>query len=162
MILDMLETIATNEELFVAAMLGERGLHWDFTTEGADSGATKFLPDYTDFNKRLGEVGVREMSESPYCPVWVPEIYRKYLDPQAVEYASQNPGYFDMIGNGVTFASQIEYGADLDNYTKETFMNIITGKQPIESFDEYVKTRYANGGQAMTEEAQRMYDEYFK
>lgn len=162
MILDMLEAIATNEELFVAAMLGERGVHWDFTVEGAESGATKFLPDYTDFNKRLDEVGVREMSESPYCPVWVPEIYRKYLDPQAVEYASQNPGYFDMIGNGVTFASQIEYGADLDNYTKETFMNIITGKQPIEFFDEYVKTWYANGGQEMTEEAQRMYDEYFK
>ncbi len=162
MIMKMLETIATNEELFVAAMLGEKGVHWDFTNEGATSGATKFLPPYTDFNKRLDEVGVREMSESPFCPVWVPQVYQKYLDPLAIEYASQNPGYFDMIGNGVTFASQIEYGADLDNYTKEAFMDIITGRKPVDFFDEYVTTWYENGGQAMTDEAQSMFDKYFK
>lgn len=159
--MEMLECIATNEELFVAAMLGEQGVHWDFVEEGATSGATTFLGDYTDYNYRLDTVGVREMSESAFCTVWVPQVYEKYLDPKAVEYASYETGYFDVIGNGVTFDEQIEYTTDLDNLTKEVFMDIITGEQPITYYDEYVETWKANGGQIMTDAAQEIFDNYF-
>ena len=68
MLMKMLETIAVNEDTFVASMLGERGKHWDFNDPARASGATKFLEPYTEFNKRLDEVGVREMSESAYGP----------------------------------------------------------------------------------------------
>lgn len=158
LIMRMLECIATTEELFVAAMLGEQGTHWDFLEEGAESGATTFLGDYTDFNYRLDNVGVREMSESAFCPVWVPEIYQKYMDPMAVEYGTYETGYFDVIGNGITFDEQIEYGTDLDNLTKETFMDIITGAKPIEAYDEYLDTWYGNGGQTMTDAAQAIFE----
>ena len=142
-------------------MLGEKGTHWDFVEEGATSGATTFLGEYTDYNHRLDVVGVREMSESPYCAVWVPRIYKKYLDPKALEYSSYETGYFDAIGNGVTFEEQIEYTTDLDNLTKEVFMDIITGVKPIESYDEYVKTWYENGGQIMTDAAQELFERNF-
>lgn len=159
--LQILECIATHEDTFEAAMLGEKGTHWDFVEEGATSGATTFLGEYTDYNHRLDVVGVREMSESPYCAVWVPRIYKKYLDPKALEYSSYETGYFDAIGNGVTFEEQIEYTTDLDNLTKEVFMDIITGVKPIESYDEYVKTWYENGGQIMTDAAQELFERNF-
>lgn len=161
MILQMLECIATHEDLFEAAMLGEKGTHWDFVEEGATSGATTFLGEYTEFNYRLDTVGVREMSESAFCPVWVPEVYLKYLDPKAVEYASYETGYYDVIGNGITFDEQIEYTTDLDNLTKEVFMDIITGVKPIEAYDEYVQEWLSNGGQIMTDAAQEIFNTNF-
>lgn len=160
MILKMLETIATEEKLFVAGMLGEQGTHWDFTDPSKPSGATKFLEPFTEFNKRLDEVGVREMSESPFCPVWVRDVYVKYLDPLAVEYSAQNPGYFDAT-MGIPFEAQRKYGGDLDALTKESFLNIITGKQPIDSFDEYVKKWNLNGGEEMTKQANELYVKVF-
>ncbi len=156
--MQVLECIATHNDTFEAAMLGEKGVHWDFVEEGASSGATTFLGEYTDYNHRLDVVGVREMSESPFCAVWVPEIYEQYLDPKAVEYASYETGYFDVIGNGVTFEEQIEYSTDLSNLTREVFMDIITGAKPIEAFDEYVTTWYENGGQIMTDAAQQLFE----
>jgi putative aldouronate transport system substrate-binding protein len=161
MLMKMLETIATTEELFVAAMLGKKGVHWDFTDPAKPSGATKFLEPYTEFNKRLDEVGVREMSESPYCAVWVPEVYEKYLDPLAIEYARHNPGYFDALLQ-IPFAAQTKYAPDLDKLTAETFLAIITGKKPISEYDSYVQTWMKNGGEEMTRAAQALYDKAFK
>lgn len=160
-IIQMLETIATDEELFVAGMLGEKGTHWDFADPNADSGATIFLEPYTDYNKRLDEVGVREMSESAFAPIWTKAIYEKYLDPLAIEYSNQNPGYFDAL-LGISTAEQKLYSADLDNLTKEAFLEIITGKKPIDYFDDYVDKWYANGGEEMTSAAQNLYDSAFK
>ena len=160
-ILRMLETIATEEELFVAAMLGEQGTHWSFNDPNATTGATKFLEPYTEFNKRLDEVGVREMSESAFCPIWVSEVYNKYLDPLAIEYASQNPGYYDAL-MGIPFDAVRKYGNDLDALTKEVYLDIITGKKPIEAFDDYVTTWMENGGEEMTKAANDLYANIFK
>ena len=156
--MQILECIATHKDTFEAAMLGEKGVHWDFVEEGASSGATTFLGEWTDYNHRLDVVGVREMSESPFCAVWVPRIYEQYLDPKAIEYASYETGYFDVIGNGITFEEQIEYTTDLNNLTMEVFMDIITGSKPIEAYDEYVAEWKANGGDIMTEAAQKLFD----
>ena len=158
MILQMLECIATHDDTFTAAMLGEKGTHWDFVEEGATSGATTFLGEFTEYNYRLDTVGVREMSESAFCPIWVPSVYTKYLDPKAVEYASYESGYFDVIGNGITFEEQIEYTTDLDNLTKEVFMDIITGAKDISAYDDYVKEWYDNGGTIMTDAAQAIFE----
>ena len=159
MIMRMLETIATTEELFVAAMLGERGTHWDFTNPGEESGATMFLEPYTEYNKRLDEVGVREMSESAFCPIWVPEVYNKYLDPLAVEYSRHNPGYFDELN--LVFDAATQYNDDLTNLTKQTFIDIVTGVKPVDYYDEYLKIWYAEGGQAMTDEARELFQNNF-
>ena len=159
-LLKMLETIATDKELFELAMFGEKGTHWDFIEKGATKGATKFLEPWTDFNKKLNEVGVRELSESAFCPIWVEEIYKDYMDPKAIEY-SQNKGYFDPL-LGIGLPSNAQYGADLGNLTKATYLDIITGKKPLDSFDEYVNTWKKNGGDQLTKEANALYEKAFK
>lgn len=160
MILQMLEKTATTEEIFVAAMLGERGTHWDFTNEGEESGATKFLEPYTEYNKRLDEVGVREMSESPFCPIWVPQVYSKYLDPLAIEYSSHNPGYFDELN--IPFDEATQYNTDLINMTKQAYIDMITGVKPLDYFDEFVEIWYKEGGQVMTDAAREIYKVNFQ
>ena len=93
--------------------------------------------------------------------MWVPEIYEKYLDPLAIEYAHHNPGYFDALLS-IPFAAQTKYGADLDKLTTETFLAIITGKKPVADYDAYVQTWMKNGGEEMTRAAQALYDKAFK
>lgn len=161
MIMKMLEAIAVNEDTFVASMLGEKGKHWDFTDPAKQSGATKFLEPFTEFNKRLDEVGVREMSESPYGAVWVEEVYAKYLDPQAIAYAKQNTGYYDALMQ-ISIPALTKYSPDLDKLTKETYLAIITGKKPVSEFDAYVQTWLKNGGDEILKGGQALYDKVFK
>jgi putative aldouronate transport system substrate-binding protein len=159
-LLRMLETIATDKELFEVAMFGEKGTHWDFVEKGAAKGATKFLEPWTDFNKKLNEVGVRELSESAFCPIWVEEIYKDYMDPLAIKYAD-NKGYFDPL-LGIPLPSNAQYNADLGNLTKATYLDIITGKKPLSAFDEYVTTWKKNGGDILVKEANELYGKAFK
>lgn len=41
----------------------------------------------------------------------------------------------------------------LEELTMKTFIQIITGEAPVDSFDQYVTDWYANGGQALTDQA---------
>ena len=160
-LMGMFETIAATPELFELTMLGERGLHWDFIDTEAGAGATQFLEPYTDFNKKLNEVGVREMSESAWCPIWLEEVYSNYLDPLALEYASQNPGYYDPLLSMPTASSPM-YLADLNIMSKAAYLDIITGKTDISSFDTFVENWKNAGGDILTEEANELYDLMFR
>lgn len=142
-------------------MLGEKGVHWEFLDKTANSGATKFLPPYQDFNKKLNEVGVRDMSESAFCPIWLESVYKNYIDPLAVEYASINTQYWDPL-LGINLPSSSQYQTDLDNLTKSAYLDIITGRKPLDSFDSYVKTWKEKGGDILTKEANDAYQKMFK
>ena len=54
--------------------------------------------------------------------------------------------------------SAADYQAELDKLADETFVDIITGAQPIEAFDEMVETWYSIGGEQLTEEANELYN----
>ena len=161
-IMQMFETIASNKDLFELTMLGERGLHWEFADPSANSGATVFLEPYTEHNKKLTEVGVREMSESAWCPFWLADIFTSYLDPLAVKYANQNPGYYDlMLGLG-TQSSPL-YQEDLDRLTRAYCLDVITGRRDLDStFDAFVQTWLQQGGEILTKEANELYDLVFR
>ena len=161
-IMQMFETIASTKELFELTMLGERGLHWEFADPSANSGATVFLEPYTEHNKKLTEVGVREMSESCWCPFWLADIFTSYLDPLAVEYAGQNPGYYDLLLGLGTESSPL-YRADIDRLTRAYCLDVITGKLDIDSsFDGFVQSWLQQGGEVLTKEANELYDRAFR
>ncbi len=160
-IMGMFETIASEKELFELTMLGEWGVHWDFADPEAESGATVFLEPYTDFTKKLNEVGVRELSESAWCPVWIEEVYTNYMDPLAIEYANQNEGN----DHGNSFLAEHGdplYKENLNNYVKEFYLGVITGKNSIDEFDSFVEKWYSDGGEILTQEANQLYDTMFR
>ncbi|QHT59777.1 hypothetical protein GXP70_07300 [Paenibacillus lycopersici] len=49
--------------------------------------------------------------------------------------------------------SQPKYGAELDKIRSEAYVDIITGKQPIDYFDTFVEKWRAAGGKTLEEEA---------
>jgi len=49
--------------------------------------------------------------------------------------------------------------ADLDKFAMETFIAIVTGQKPVDSFDSYVDEWLKKGGQQMTEEVNAWYKE---
>ena len=160
-IMKMFETIATEKDLFELTMLGERGVHWDYADPEAESGSTVFLEPYTDFTKKLNEVGVREMSESAWCPIWIDDIYNDYLDPLAIEYAHQNEGYFDPL-LGISTESSPLYSENLNNYVKQFYLEVITGKTSMDEFDNFVAKWLQDGGEILTQEANDLYDLMFR
>ncbi|MDR2479295.1 MAG: extracellular solute-binding protein, partial [Treponema sp.] len=161
-IMQMFETIASNKDLFELTMLGERGLHWEFTNSSANSGSTVFLAPYTEHNKKLTEVGVREMSESAWCPIWLSDVYNNYLDPLAVKYANQNPGYYDAMLTLPTASSPL-YLEDCNRLTRAYSLDVITGKKDLDAtFDAFVRQWFQQGGEILTKEANEMYDLMFR
>ncbi len=157
MILTMLETIALDVELFEAAMLGEEGTHWEWNEAHT---STRFIDPYTDFNKRLTEVGVREMSESAFCPIWIDTVFTDYLYPDAVKWSALQDGFYDQLLS-IQVEAETLYKSDLDALTKSTYYDIIFGIKPLDAFDEYVVTWLENGGQEMMDDAQILADSAF-
>lgn len=49
--------------------------------------------------------------------------------------------------------------ADLEKYSTETFIKIVTGGQPLDSFDQYVEEWMNKGGKKMTEEVNEWYSQ---
>lgn len=151
-VIGMLEAVALDKEMFEISMLGKQGIHWDW----APGGGTIFLPPYDDFNKRVEEVGVRDLSESAFQPFWFERMYTDYLHPEAVEYAKMIPGKWDLF-IGVPLPSDKDYAEELNNLTKEVYYQIITGEKPLDAFDAYVDKWKSSGGDQWAAEAQRVY-----
>jgi putative aldouronate transport system substrate-binding protein len=156
LILSIFELTSTDKDLFELTMLGEKGIHWDFADPAATSGAIKYLGEFTDVNKRLTEVGVRDLSESAFCPVWVESVYSEYIDPEALKYATMNKQYYDPL-MGIALPSGSKYLPDLITLSKVTCLDIITGKKPVDAFDAFVAAWNANGGDQLAKEANEIY-----
>jgi hypothetical protein len=127
-----------------------------------NSGPTIFLEPYTEHNKKLTEVGVREMSESAWCPIWLEDIYKNYLDPLALEYARQNPGLYDVM-MAIPTKSNPLYFDTVNKLTRAYCLDVITGKKSLDAtFDSFVKEWMVQGGEILTKEANEMYDLMFR
>lgn len=160
-IMRMFETIATDKELFEFGQFGAKGVVWDFVDKTANKGAIQYLGKYTDVNIRLKEIGVRDLSESAFCPVWIESVYKDYVDPEALGYATMNKGMYDALLN-IVLPSQNKYLDDLVLLSKTAYLDIITGKKPLSSFDDFVIKWKANGGDQLTQEANDLYTKAFK
>lgn len=55
-----------------------------------------------------------------------------------------------------TTESMADLKANLDTLEQTTFLKIVTGEQPVDSFDQFVTDWYAQGGQQMTDEVNAM------
>ena len=101
------------------------------------------------------------MSESAWCPIWIDDIYNDYLDPLAIEYAHQNEGYFDPL-LGISTESSPLYSENLNNYVKQFYLEVITGKTSMDEFDNFVAKWLQDGGEILTQEANDLYDLMFR
>ena len=102
------------------------------------------------------------MSESAWCPFWLSDIFTSYLDPLAVTYANQNPGFYDLMLSLPTQSSPL-YLEDLNRLTRAYCLDVITGRRDLDStFDAFVQTWLQQGGEILTKEANELYDLVFR
>ena len=64
-------------------------------------------------------------------------------------------GYLDAVY--LPLPSAGKYLAELEKLRDETYFGIITGEQPLDSFDEFVEEWHRIGGDVLTEEANAKY-----
>ena len=64
-------------------------------------------------------------------------------------------GYLDAVY--LPLPSAGKYQAELDKIRDETYFGIIAGWKPLDAFDEFVEEWKRNGGDILTEEANRSY-----
>ena len=63
---------------------------------------------------------------------------------------------------GITLNSDPLYKENLNNYVKEFYLGVITGKNSIDEFDSFVEKWYSDGGEILTQEANQLYDTMFR
>jgi putative aldouronate transport system substrate-binding protein len=154
-ILGMIEAMTCDEQLYLDAQWGRRGLHWDYTPE---KGRT-LLPAFED--KR---VRAEQMLDG--CVFFYPSslditYLAKYQRQAVVEFnaANRQPawGMMNVLGKSDVVPSAGRYMEDLRNYQMTFFVEIITGKRGLAEFDAFVKEWRRRGGDVLTDEANAMY-----
>jgi putative aldouronate transport system substrate-binding protein len=84
---------------------------------------------------------------------------RGNLIPWAEELGFDQPmGIYNKLPSATESTST--YFADLEKLQMETYINIITGKVPVDAFDQFVKDWYARGGQTLEDEASVWYKDF--
>lgn len=140
-------------ETYICARYGERGVHWDYD----ENGTPISFPGYETVAERVAIGGLITfqfaMSDVTNTCLSTPTGRRP------LEYIQENLNYVTSpIYVTAALPSAADYQAELDKLADETFVDIITGAQPIEAFDEMVETWYSIGGEQLTEEANDLYN----
>lgn len=68
-------------------------------------------------------------------------------------------GYFISAFKGAPGEASTKYGGNLSTLSEQMITNIITGAEPVDSFDEFVELWKANGGDEITKEVNEWYQE---
>lgn len=145
-ILEILNYSIGTEEGFLLTRFGVEGVHYTLDEEGFPLGKENF-GEWAVITSIGGGTVFNQGS-------WLPSIMNK-INSEAAWGATlpglrENGIYNEML---VTPESSGSFGAELDKIQKEAYMDIITGRQPIEYFDEFVSIWLENGGEIVTEDA---------
>lgn len=132
-ILKMLDTLVTDKDYYMLVNYGVKDK--DYTVNKDGSIASK-LKNPTETAQR----GVSTFGMYTNNPLVVKDIFKaKYELADKVKGTGTPPSYLPSV------EASGKYTADMQKLTTENYIKIITGDQPIDSFDEYVKKARAAG-----------------
>ncbi|AEE96527.1 extracellular solute-binding protein [Mahella australiensis] len=166
-ILQMMDTILSDEELAIRVYWGEKGRTYDFIDAAkGPSGGLKYLPPYdTDPNARAKE-GIGYFFQNLY-PVYdwaLPSITAKYRSQDLyklnMELANWQEGRDALMRPYLPSAAQ--YQGNLDKLKTTAYSEFITGQRSLSDWDKFVNEWLDQGGRKLTEEAQQFYEENMK
>ena len=147
-ILEFMNYTVKDYESTVTAHYGIEGEHW--TAEGNEYGIPKMLNDY-----KYEDIG----AGGTFLTVIPPSFKEKLKYPEYLDWTYKNE--FDKYGINNELMTALpsggQYTTELKKLQEEAYLEIITGKKPVEYFDEFVKNWYASGGEQLTKEANEWY-----
>lgn len=159
LIFKIMNAFATDDELYMLAAYGIEGEHYTRNENGTVTRNGEMTN--ADLNA-VGVWGCRSLygSDRAFSTTSYDLVY--YNDPSIANRLNwfKKPQYDSYIQNAVsvTLPSQSDLGGELNTLRDETWVNIITGKASIETWDEYVKNYMVAGGETLYNEA----NEWFK
>ena len=157
-IFKIMDIFGTDDEIMILNCWGREGTDYSVNDDGS---FTNFL-NTTERN----EIGIRSL-RGLFGPEKVNSERGMFLDFYGDRTIKNRLDFFDKPQcdsyrkNVVTtlLPSQSEYASELDTLHDETFTAIITGKQSLDSYDDYVAEWLAMGGDILTQEANDWYAE---
>ena len=156
-VLRMVEAMATDEQLYLEAKLGKRGLHWDYN----DQIGIHAMPEFEALPQRdLISLSI-DVSPGFYAVNGAPEeLVDKFSPPEAIEYRRKyrpvKGALGDVFGKPGVLPSAGIYLADLQHLQMTTFLEIIRSDRPLSDFDQFVRQWKAQGGNQMLKEANEL------
>lgn len=157
-IFKIMDIFGTDDEIMLLNCWGVEGEDYAVNEDGS---LTNFL-NTTDRNEK----GIRVL-RGLFGPEKVNSERGMFLDFYGDKTIKNRLDFFenpqcDMYRKNIVtglLPSASEYNSELDTLRNETFVAIITGTQPLDSYDEYVQEWMDRGGDILTEEANAWYAE---
>jgi len=161
-ILQILENNLINTKLYRETKYGEQGVHWDWNK---GDGGIKFLPPYEGKDARRAE-GLIDcipfVSNNAFLsPAGSPDYFSKYISRDENSWLRNNCrpewGRRDIFRTATNVKDADLYMGDLIELQQVAYVEIITGKKPIDYFDEFVEQWHNSGGDIMLKNAKETY-----
>ena len=162
-VLAMFEAMARDPDLGVAAIMGKRGLHWDYVdpTVGPNSGVVP-LPPYDNVTVTRRHVlslalgsGSFFHPDSLHPRVCEAHMRREHL---AFRHTYRRPewGLENALGRTEYVPSAKDYVGDLRRMQQTVFTEIIRGERELAYFETFVGNWTAQGGAVLLREANEL------
>jgi putative aldouronate transport system substrate-binding protein len=157
-VLDILESVASDEQLWLTGAYGIEGTSYQI----GESGLPQFIKPYDDIKsaeaKKMGALG----AGSPFAPFADQAVTDKFTDPDVAKtWEALNTDKSDVLF-GLPLPSSQEMDQRNSEKWTDTMIKIITGEKPLSAYDDYVKWFNDNGGAKWTQEANDLYNAQFK
>ena len=145
--LEFMDYIVQDLDHFKTAHYGIEGKDWKADNEYG-------LPE------KIDDVDWKDIGAGGTFFSVIPPRYKEALKYPAYNDWTYN-NEFDKYGINnelmTSLPSEQRYTVELKKIQEEAYLSIITGKQPLDYFDEFVKNWYASGGEQQTKEANEWY-----
>lgn len=172
-VLRMFEAFFADRELSFEVFAGRQGVHWEWRdpVEGQGSG-TDFVRDYVDprtgtiVDLKAGNRAHRLMLNagiSFFNPLGRPLAFSDYYGTEQEltfrdKWQREEWALVNALGKSEVLPSATRYLGDLRHYQQTVFAEIIRGSRSLDTFDDFVATWFARGGDILTAEAQQVYE----
>lgn len=139
-----------NKDMFLTVFMGIKGKHWDYDANG--------------FPKAMGGLVATDMQK---IGAWGCFLFfqfaneSKLTDGSVMKWADERNYTVGLkqtkVPSFITTPARSQYQAELNKIRDEALTAIITGNQPLASFDEYVAKWKKSGGDELTKELNAWY-----
>lgn len=141
-ILHITETWLFDYDEYLKVNYGIQGTHYDFDKDGE----IYWLGDYANSEAQARE-GI-------FINILSCGLYDDILYPNTAKFIQEHFNYEGLDNKLlVSLPSESIFRPDLEKLRDQYYTEIITGKLPVDAFDEFVEKWYANGGEQLTTEA---------
>mgnify|MGYP000845558514 CR=1 FL=1 len=147
-ILEILDTLASDYDLYLIAKFGFEGEHWDYSKEKE--------PVPREEYKEASAAATIGLSNC--FVIWQSMDFYRKTRPYHFEFAEKVVNYERYVNEvPIGLPSTAKYKADLDKLQEQTYLKLITGDLPIDAFDDFVTQWLQLGGEQLTKEANDWY-----